>query len=69
VFDRKFREEHLDDSTKDKSLAIMRYNYDDDTFEVVRPLKNYDQDWVDPGEEGEVKAQSEDVAMVERILG
>ncbi|TNV85031.1 hypothetical protein FGO68_gene1067 [Halteria grandinella] len=64
VFDRKFRE--LDQYKSDMQCAVVSYNHDDDTFDIVKPLnmRNDEED-----EEGVHQQQSEDVAMVERILG
>jgi hypothetical protein len=48
-----------------QGLAVVNYNHDDDTFDIVKPL--YIRG--DAGEGYEEGMQNEDVAMVERILG
>lgn len=62
IFNRKFRE--IDSCGGDmQGLAVVSYNHDDDTFDIVKPLNSRSDD------DGDVRQHTEDVAMVERILG
>lgn len=70
LFDGKFRElDALSDKPGNLRLAVVRYNHDDDTFDLVKPLMSRDSHSDEDGDHYSGVHHIEDVAMVERILG